>query len=227
MNVIRYYIYLVLLLLSQLCFGQIATIENSGKDLKKISLFNTSSELTRDFENVLHEQIDKIILKSDTLMTLRANNVKVVPLLWQSYLWLEYDLCEEVALLVAITTDTGETRNMLIRATRSPYRAGFQRWMVEWAADDLFDGSPRYEWEVINIEKLKTSGLILKWCKDRSFFERVASVGNPLIQRWIFNYNWERVLGRGLNKQELNILLRTKPPANIVVPLPDNAIEER
>lgn len=176
--------------------------------------------LGKNLENDFHQQIDQVILESEPLKALHAISVKVVPILWQSYLWMEYDLCEEMVLFGTITTKDAEKQNLLICAKRFPYRSGFQRWTIEWEPDFLFDGAERFQWELINIDKLKPSGAILKWCSDRSFFERIAPLGTPLIQRWIFDYNWEQGLGRKMDKRELEIVLRTSNPGNIVVPLP-------
>ncbi|RYD61019.1 MAG: hypothetical protein EOP84_36240 [Verrucomicrobiaceae bacterium] len=91
-----------------------------GDDSKKIRLMDSATELANSFEDEIHRQVDQSVLNSAQLKFMRPKSIKTFPILWQSYLWMEYDLNEEVIMIAAVTTEAGEIRSLLIRATRSP-----------------------------------------------------------------------------------------------------------
>lgn len=187
-----------------------------GADAKKIAVVDAAKEpeltVVRQLQGELHSALEKSALAA----RLKPERITVAPLLWQAYIWLDYELCEEALVLCQMTSRSGDLTTLLIKSSRAPYTRGRYSWRIEWEASVAFDGTKQYDWEIVDLKKITGQGWILGWCHERVMFEHLKELGNPLLQRWIFAEGWKNALGREFTKTELQVLLSSAVPEKII-----------
>jgi len=164
--------------------------------------------------SMMKEMLDQIrpaILTSPLSEKLNLATLKLYPLMWQSYVWLTYQLQEECVVCGVAENKGGESVGVLLLAERCPYKSGEHKWSIEWQPSIGVTGELTFNWTVCSLQSLKGPDELLRWCEDRLLLQRIESVGEPLLQRWLFEANWKQGVGRQLTKNELQHLLRLIP----------------
>jgi hypothetical protein len=180
-------------------------------EAKKIRLIEEMKEPELTIVRQIQTEVERLIKESPSLKE-KADSITVTPLLWQSYVWLDYELCEEALIICGIHQKDGNAYTLLVKASRSPYTRGHNMWRIEWRPSEAYDGSKQFQWEFVEMASMRPPGKILRWSYEREFFDRVKEIGTPLLQRWIFVNSWKKNLDRSITKEELTILQSSAIP---------------
>lgn len=152
---------------------------------------------------------------------LRHESCEAYVILWQSYVWLGYELNEEIVIGGSVLDKSGKKKAWLISVGRVPYAKSRYEWVVNWQPTfvEATGKNVVYDWMIFEKENIQEVGAVLKWCQEKHFLERVEEFGTPLLQRWVFIDNWMRLLERGLTSEELKVLKEVKLNPPIELPL--------
>ncbi len=215
----------VLLCLPTLSLAQGGQSDRSAESEKKVTIFQTKElkePVVSMMKQALSEIKEQMTKESPIMKGMRHESCTAHVILWQSYVWLGYEINEELVVGGSIVDQSGQEKTWLMSVTRAPYSVGKHQWTLSWLPMFIEPPPPdrdMYDWKIFEKQELQQPGAVLRWCQDRHYLERVQEFGTPLLQRWVFADNWVSLLGRGLTKEELEVVKNVLLVPSIKVPL--------